>query len=179
MDDLETVEHFIVMGDGDAGALPNVLRYEELLAEQGGGYDYPELDDRAAASLCYTSGTTGNPKGVLYSHRSTLLHVLGICRPTRSGSPPATACCPWCRCSTPTPGAWPTRRPMAGADLVMPGRFLQAEPLARLIESERVTVAGAVPTIWLDLLRHVRCAASDLSAAAHGARAAARRSRAR
>ena len=63
------------MGDGDAGSLPNALRYEELLEEAGaGGFDYPELDERQAAALCYTSGTTGNPKGVLYSHRSISLH---------------------------------------------------------------------------------------------------------
>src|SRR5438874_1331144 len=75
----ETVQHWIVMGDGDAGSLPNALRYEELIADQSGGYDYPELDDRAAAGLCYTSGTTGNPKGVLYSHRSNVLHALASC----------------------------------------------------------------------------------------------------
>src|SRR5947207_3064565 len=73
----ETVQHWIVMGDGDAGSLPNALRYEELIADQEPGYDYPELDDRQAAGLCYTSGTTGNPKGVLYSHRSNLLHSFG------------------------------------------------------------------------------------------------------
>src|SRR3954468_14705175 len=67
----ETVERYVVMGDGDCGELPNVIRYEELLADQpGGGYDWPEVDERQAAGLCYTSGTTGNPKGVLYSHRS-------------------------------------------------------------------------------------------------------------
>ena len=71
----ETVKHFVVIGDGDSGSLPNVLRYEELLGAQSGEFDYPEIDDRMAAALCYTSGTTGNPKGVLYSHRSTLLHV--------------------------------------------------------------------------------------------------------
>src|SRR6184192_1246289 len=75
----ETVEHYVVMGDGDAGSLPNVIRYEELIADQPASFDYPDLDDRAAAGLCYTSGTTGNPKGVLYSHRSNVLHALGKC----------------------------------------------------------------------------------------------------
>ena len=71
----ETVEHYVVMGDGDAGSLPNALRYEELLEQAGpGAFDYPEVDERQAAALCYTSGTTGNPKGVLYSHRSISLH---------------------------------------------------------------------------------------------------------
>src|SRR3984957_3090778 len=71
----ETVEHYVVMGDGDMGGLPNAVRYEDLLEQAGAGpFDYPELDERQAAALCYTSGTTGNPKGVLYSHRSISLH---------------------------------------------------------------------------------------------------------
>src|SRR5215212_5784167 len=76
-DTFETVEHYVVMGDGDSGSLPNVIRYEELLADQPETFDYPEIDDHAAAGLCYTSGTTGNPKGVLYSHRSNILHTMG------------------------------------------------------------------------------------------------------
>ena len=119
------------------------------------GFDWPELDDRMAAGLCYTSGTTGNPKGVLYSHRSNVLHALGHVPGRRARRlARATACCRSSRCSTPTPGACPTRPCMAGADLVMPGPYLQAEPLARLIEAERATIAGAVPTIWIDLLRY-------------------------
>ena len=89
---LQTVQHYVVMGDGDSGTLPNVLRYEELLEDAGAGeFDYPEVDERDAAALCYTSGTTGNPKGVLYSHRSISLHStatlvrdgLGLCRADR------------------------------------------------------------------------------------------------
>src|SRR5215210_6468155 len=76
---LEGVEHYVVIGDGDTGSLPDPIRYEELLAEQDDGYDYPELEERQAAGLCYTSGTTGNPKGVLYSQRSTVLHSFGAC----------------------------------------------------------------------------------------------------
>src|SRR5271166_1191295 len=71
----DTVAHYVVMGDGDAGSLPNALRYEDLMEEAGAGeFDYPPLDERQAAALCYTSGTTGNPKGVLYSHRSISMH---------------------------------------------------------------------------------------------------------
>src|SRR3954470_7988630 len=70
------VERFVVIGEGDAGSLPDPLRYEELLAEQEPEFDYPELDERQAAGLCYTSGTTGNPKGVMYSHRSNILHSM-------------------------------------------------------------------------------------------------------
>src|SRR3954465_1564701 len=73
----ETVEYYVVMGDADG--LPNAVSYEELLAAQEPRFDYPAVDDPAAAGLCYTSGTTGNPKGVLYSHRSSVLHALAVC----------------------------------------------------------------------------------------------------
>src|SRR2546423_13860467 len=75
----ETVRHYVIVGDGDAGSLPNAIRYEDLIADQPAGYDYPELDERTAAGLCYTSGTTGNPKGALYSHRSNILHCIATC----------------------------------------------------------------------------------------------------
>ena len=159
----ETVQHWIVMGDGDAGSLPNALRYEELIADQSGGYDYPELDDRAAAGLCYTSGTTGNPKGVLYSHRSNVLHALASCLADAlaiSNSDRVMPVVPMFHAN-----AWglPHASTFVGADLVMPNRFLQPEPLARLIEEERVTVAAAVPTIWSDLLRWADEHKPDLS----------------
>jgi fatty-acyl-CoA synthase len=150
----ETVEHYIVMGDGDSGTLPNVLRYEELLADAGeGGFDYPELDERQAAALCYTSGTTGNPKGVLYSHRSISLHStatlvkdgLGLSRSDR-----VLAVVPMFHAN-----AWglPHGAALAGADLLLPNQFLAAEPLAGLIAAERPTLMGCVPTIFADLLR--------------------------
>jgi fatty-acyl-CoA synthase len=163
LEELTAVEHFIVMGDGDAGDLPNVLRYEELLAEQPGGYDYPALDDRAAASLCYTSGTTGNPKGVLYSHRSVLMHAIGLSLADAIGLSSRDRVLPVVPMFHANAWGLAQAAPLTGADIVMPGRFLQAEPLAKAIESERVTVAGAVPTIWLDLLRHLNAHPADLS----------------
>jgi fatty-acyl-CoA synthase len=165
VDQLETVEHYVVMGErsgdersargggGDLSKLPNAIAYEELLARQEPGFDYPAIDDHAAAGLCYTSGTTGDPKGVLYSHRSNILHTMGQCMADGLGV---------CRDDRILPvvpmfhaNAWglPYAACMAGASLIMPSRFLQAEPLAKLIGSERVTMAGAVPTIWLDVLR--------------------------
>jgi len=152
---LDCVRHYVVMGDGDAGALPGALRYEELLEEAGaGGFDYPALDERQAAALCYTSGTTGNPKGVLYSHRSISLHstatlmrdAVGLSRADR-----VLAVVPMFHAN-----AWglPHGAALAGADLILPDRFLQAEPLAGLIASERPTLMGCVPTIFADLLRH-------------------------
>jgi fatty-acyl-CoA synthase len=151
----ETVEQYVVMGDGDSGSLPNVLRYEELIADAGEGeFDYPELDERQAAALCYTSGTTGNPKGVLYSHRSISLHStatlvrdgLGLSRNDR-----VLAVVPMFHAN-----AWglPHGAALAGADLLLPDRFLSAEPLAGLIEAERPTLMGCVPTIFADLLRY-------------------------
>src|SRR5262245_35359045 len=87
VDDLQTVEKFIVVGDGDASALGDrdVLRYHDLLAAESTGFEYPELDERQAAAMCYTSGTTGNPKGVAYSHRSSYLHSLVATTPTALG----------------------------------------------------------------------------------------------
>ena len=150
-----TVERYIVMGDGDTGSLPNALRYEELIEEAGDGdYDYPEVDERQAAALCYTSGTTGNPKGVLYSHRSISLHStatlvkdgLGLSRSDR-----VLAVVPMFHAN-----AWglPHGAALAGADLMLPDRFLAAEPLTEFVVAERPTLMGCVPTIFADVLRY-------------------------
>jgi fatty-acyl-CoA synthase len=159
----ETVRHYVIVGDGDAGSLPNAIRYEDVLADQKPGYDYPDLDERTAAGLCYTSGTTGNPKGALYSHRSNVLHCLASALgDTNSvmGSDRVMPVVPMFHVN-----AWglPYACAMVGADLVMPSRFLQAEPLVKLIESERVTLTGAVPTIWMDVLRYADENKPDLS----------------
>jgi fatty-acyl-CoA synthase len=164
----EGVRNYVIMGDGAEDParplLPNALRYEELLEEAGpGSYEYPALDERQAAALCYTSGTTGNPKGVLYSHRSISLHstaslmkdALGLSQRDR-----ALLVVPMFHVN-----AWgiPHAAALAGADLVMPDRFLQAEPLARLIEAERPTIMGCVPTIFADLLRYADTHDVDIS----------------
>ena len=88
--DLTTVEQYVVVGEGDLSLLPGALRYEELLAAEDEGYDWPELEETSAAALCYTTGTTGDPKGVVYSHRSVFLHALST---WRSGSAAPTASC--------------------------------------------------------------------------------------
>jgi len=152
--DLKTVERYIVIGDGDASVLGDVLRYEELLAGEKQGFEWQELDERSAAAMCYTSGTTGNPKGVVYSHRSTFLHSLAQC----AGS--VFALTEHDRIIPVVPmfhaNAWglPYGGWMAGSDFIMPNRFLQAEPLCRLMTAERPTFAGAVPTIWNEVLRY-------------------------
>jgi fatty-acyl-CoA synthase len=151
----QSVTRYVVMGDGELGELPNAVRYEDLLEEAGtGSFDYPEVDERQAAALCYTSGTTGNPKGVLYSHRSISLHSTATLMKDSTGlssSDRVLAVVPMFHAN-----AWglPHGAALAGADLILPDRFLGAEPLAKLIAEERPTLMGCVPTIFLDLLRY-------------------------
>jgi fatty-acyl-CoA synthase len=159
----QTVERYVVFGDGDTGSLQNAVHYEELLAGEQGGYDYPVLDERAAAGLCYTSGTTGNPKGVLYSHRSNVLHSMGSCMSETLGTSSRDRVLPVVPMFHANAWGLPYACAISGAEMVMPSQFLQAEPLARLIEEERVTFAGAVPTIWMDLLRYADEHKPDLS----------------
>jgi fatty-acyl-CoA synthase len=138
--------------------------YEQLLAEQpGGGFDYPELDDRSAAGLCYTSGTTGNPKGVLYSHRSNLLHTMGQCLTDGAGVRHGDCVLPIVPMFHANAWGFPYAAAMMGASLVLPSRFVAPEPLAKAIENEHVTIAAAVPTVWLDLLRYADEHKPDLS----------------
>jgi fatty-acyl-CoA synthase len=157
--DLTTVERYIVVGDGDATALAEaspqaeIVRYEELLDSGGGEFTWPEIDERAAAAMCYTSGTTGNPKGVVYTHRSTFLHSLALCSAGCLGVTEDDRVLPVVPMFHANAWGLPYVAWMTGADLLMPGRYLQAEPLAGLIAAERATVAGAVPSIWSDLLR--------------------------
>jgi fatty-acyl-CoA synthase len=161
--DCPSVEHVVVVGEADTTGLPDPLSYDELLASGEGGVDFPDLDERDAAAMCYTSGTTGNPKGVVYSHRSTVLHAMASTSAVNlgiSGADRILVVVPQFHAN-----AWgiPYAAWMCGADLVMPRHYLQAEPLARIIEAERPTFAAAVPTIWNDLLRYAEEHGSDLS----------------
>jgi fatty-acyl-CoA synthase len=159
----ESVRHYVVVGDGDSGSLPDALRYEELLADQSGGFEYPELAERQAAGLCYTSGTTGNPKGVLYSHRSKLLHALGQCMADSMGLRAEDRVMPVVPMFHANAWGVPYGSATCGADLIMPGSDLSAEALCKLITEERVTFSAAVPTIWMDLLRYADEHRPDLS----------------
>jgi fatty-acyl-CoA synthase len=158
--DMTTVRTVVVTGDGDTapleGAGKDIVRYDELLAAGDAAYDWPDVDEREAAAMCYTSGTTGNPKGVVYSHRSMWLHSQAACSANMlalSAEDIALVIVPQFHAN-----AWgiPYAAFMAGADLVMPDRFLQAEPLVRAIEAEKPTMSGAVPTIWNDILTYLR-----------------------
>ena len=164
--DLSTVECFVVVGDGDASALGSdrpVLRYSELLAAESPEFAWPEIDERQAAAMCYTSGTTGNPKGVAYSHRSAFLHSFASLTANALDLRESD------RILTIVPmfhaNAWgiPYAAFLCGASLVMPGKFLQAEPLTRMVKEERITFSGAVPTIWADIYRYGEEHEIDLS----------------
>jgi len=159
---LKTVEQYIVIGNaGDP--LKDAIRYEDLLETGDTDFDWPELDERSASSMCYTSGTTGHPKGVAYTHRSNFLHTMAVCQ---AGT---LAVCEQDRLLMIPPmfhaNAWglPFAAWMSGADMIMPGRFLQAEPLCRLIAEERPTLCGAVPTILNEILRYTETHPVDFS----------------
>ncbi|MCA0869402.1 long-chain-fatty-acid--CoA ligase [Seohaeicola saemankumensis] len=150
---LKTVEHFIYMGPHDdevAAAVPGVIFFDDLVGEEPA--DWPELDENTPCSLCYTSGTTGNPKGVLYYHRSTMIHTFSIALPDAlnlSASDTILPVVPMFHAN-----AWgiPYAAAMIGSKLVMPGPGLDGDSLLGLIDSEKVTLALGVPTIWQMLL---------------------------
>ncbi|RSM69953.1 long-chain fatty acid--CoA ligase [Amycolatopsis sp. WAC 01375] len=165
--ELKTVRHVIV-ANGDAATLPapdgvQVHSYDELLSGQPDTFDWPDVDERSAAAMCYTSGTTGDPKGVAYSHRSIWLHSMQV---TMSDSmrlaqhDKALAIVPMFHAM-----AWgmPYAALMVGASLLMPDRFLQPAPIAQMLDVEKPTFAGAVPTIWQGLLSHLDANPQDIS----------------
>ncbi len=150
--DLPAVKHVIVFGDGHRELLPGALDYEDLLAAQPRHFDWPEVEESAAAAMCYTSGTTDLPKGVVYSHRSTFLHSLGVCSGEALGLSQADRVLPVVPMFHGNAWGLPYAAWLVGADLLMPGRLIQAAPLAALIRAERATLAAAVPTVWYDML---------------------------
>ncbi|MGQ0836954.1 long-chain fatty acid--CoA ligase [Actinokineospora sp.] len=163
----ETVKHVIV-ANGDASTLqaPDGVRvhsYADLVGAQSDEFDWPEVDERSAAAMCYTSGTTGNPKGVVYSHRSIYLHSMQVC--AADGMALSAADCSLVIVPQFHAMSWgmPYAAFLCGASLIMPDRFLQPEPLAQLIATLRPTHSAAVPTIWQGLLAHLEHHPQDLS----------------
>jgi len=164
---MTTVRHVIVAnGDTAALAAPDgvqVHAYDELLAGQPDTYDFPVLDERSAAGMCYTSGTTGDPKGVVYSHRSNWLHAMQVIAPGGFGFRPedtVLAIVPLFHAN-----AWglPYAALMSGSSLLLPGRHLQPEPLLRMLAAVKPTFAAAVPTIWSALLAELQARPQNIS----------------
>lgn len=133
-----------------------LLNYEQLLASGSPDYRWPELDERSAVALCYTSGTTGNPKGALYSHRSTVLHAYGAALPDAMAASARDCILPVVPMFHVNAWGIPYVAPLVGAKLVFPGAQLDGKSLYDLFEAEGVTFAAGVPTIWLGLLQHVK-----------------------
>ena len=158
-DQLEFIEHVIVLTSEDhmpSSSLSNLLCYETLIAAESSEYEWPKFDEKTASAMCYTSGTTGNPKGVLYNHRSTILHAYAAALPDVFGISASDCILPI------VPmfhvNAWGTiySGPLCGSKIVLPGSKMgDGETLQRLIESEQVTVSQGVPTVWLALLAYL------------------------
>ena len=154
---LTSIEHYVMMCEPARmpakTSLPKLLCYDELLAAEAPHYDWPEFDERSASTLCYTSGTTGNPKGVLYSHRSALLVAMQIAPMAAIGVPNGAAVTMMPMAPMFHGNAWqfPYLAPMLGAKLVLPGRNYEPDKLYELLEGERVTLTCGVPTFWLIL----------------------------
>ncbi len=146
-----SVEHVIVVPD-DGPAPSGRLDYEQLLAPEPDTFDFPELEERAGAMLCYTSGTTGNPKGVLYSHRSIVLHTLASCMGDALGVCESDVVLPVVPMFHAAAWGLPFDAVATGAKLVLPGPHLDPTSLLDLMVQERITLAGGVPTIWLGIL---------------------------
>ena len=153
------VQTFVLMSDRDhmpaSTVIPNLLCYEALLDAASGDYSWPVFDENAAASLCYTSGTTGNPKGALYSHRSTVLHAYASALPNVLNVSAGDTVLPVVPMFHVNAWGLPYSVLLSGAKMVLPGARLDGKSLYELFESEGVTFSAGVPTVWLGLINHV------------------------
>ncbi|MCB2003034.1 MAG: AMP-binding protein, partial [Rhodoferax sp.] len=156
---LESVEHFVLLAGREhmpAGStIPGLLCYEELLQAQDDRYAWPQFDERTASSLCYTSGTTGDPKGVLYSHRSTVLHAYAASLPDAHNLSARDTVLPVVPLFHVNAWGLPYTSCLVGAKLVLPGAQLDGASLYELFESEQVTFSCGVPTVWQGLLGYM------------------------
>lgn len=155
-----TVKHFVAMCDADQlpadSGIPGLVSYEAWIGAQADTYEWPDFDENSASSMCYTSGTTGHPKAALYSHRSTMLHALSGALPDALGMSARDAVLPVVPMFHVNAWGLPYSAAMTGAKLVFPGPAMDGKSIYELIESEKVSFAAGVPTVWQMLLGHVQ-----------------------
>lgn len=159
IDHLPNVKGFVIMTDETnmpKTALPNVICYENLLATADDDYQWPVFDERTASSLCYTSGTTGNPKGVLFSNRSTVIHSYAVCTLDGLGLSNMESILPVVPMFHVNAWGIPYAAAMCGAKMVLPGARMDGEALYELMETEEVTLSAGVPTVWMMLLAYMK-----------------------
>lgn len=165
-DHIAVVKGIVVMTDAEhmprSAALPNLICYEDLIAEESEEFEWPEFDERTAAGLCYTSGTTGNPKGVMYSHRSTVLHAISACRSSALNLGPLSRVLPVVPMFHVCAWGIPYSAPIAGSSIVFPGAGMDGASLYGLIDGEKVTSMLGVPTVWLGLLNYIESVSGNL-----------------
>ena len=156
---LESVRHFVALTDAarlPREKIPNLLAYEDLVERESADFDWPSFDERTAACLCYTSGTTGNPKGALYSHRSTILHAYAAALPDALNLSARDVILPVVPMFHVNAWGLPYSCALTGAKLVFPGQHLDGKSLHQLFEAEEVTMSAGVPTVWLGLLNYMK-----------------------
>ncbi|WP_350588468.1 long-chain-fatty-acid--CoA ligase [Psychrobacter sp. 78a-MNA-CIBAN-0178] len=162
---IKGIKHFIYLGDRDEKVLeqlPNALFFDELLADNSPDFDWPQFDEKLASSLCYTSGTTGNPKGILYSHRSSVLHAMALCMPDVSSLSAQDVLLPVVPMFHVNAWGTPYAAALTGCSLILPGPNLDGDSLVSVIDDYKVTVALGVPTIWQSLLTAAKNKGSKL-----------------
>ena len=158
--ELKTVKHFVLMTDRAhmpaSTTLKDLKCYEELVGGEDGNYTWPTFDENTACTICYTSGTTGNPKGAVYSHRSTVLHAYGAALPDAMNCSSRDVILPVVPMFHVNAWGIPYSAPLVGAKLVLPGPHLDGKSMFEMFESEKVTFSAGVPTVWLGVLTYMK-----------------------
>ncbi len=162
---IKGIKHFIYLGDRNdkvLAQLPEALFFDELLTDNSPDFDWPQFDEKTASSLCYTSGTTGNPKGVLYSHRSSVLHAMALSMPDVSALSAKDVLLPVVPMFHVNAWGTPYAAALTGCSLILPGPNLDGDSLVKLIDDYKVTLSLGVPTIWQGLLAAAKSSGSKL-----------------